>query len=84
MKTYTKSSSQVIGLDGKTLSLLAGHLIGRAVRLITSIGGVGTDYRERTSLRYWSLLQPGPQDLVEHGESCSFTNLPTFAAILRA
>ncbi len=54
------------------------------MRLITSIGGVGIYYRELASLRYWPLLQPGPQDLVEHGESCSFTNLPTFAAILRA
>ena len=51
MKTYTKSSLQVIGLNGKTFSLVAGHLIGRAVRLITSIG-VGTYYRELTSLRY--------------------------------
>ncbi len=83
MNTCTRSSLQTSGLDGKVLSPEAERLMGRAVRLITSIG-VGLCYRELASLRYWPLLQPGPQDLVEHGESCSFTNLPTFAAILRA
>jgi hypothetical protein len=51
------------------------------VRLITSIG-VCIYYRELASLRYWSILQPEPQDLIEHRKSGSFAELPTFAAVV--
>ena len=60
---------------------LAGHLICRAVRLITSIG-VRIDYRELAPLRYRSMLQPEPQDLIEPGKSGSCAVLSKFAAVV--
>ena len=50
MKTYTESSSQAIGLNGRMPSPAAGHLVSRAVRLITSIGV--RIFAELASLRY--------------------------------
>ena len=81
MKTYIDGLSQTMSLNGKMLRSLAGHLISRAVRLITSIG-VRIYYRELASLRYWSMLQPGPQDLIESGKSGSFAVLPMFVAVV--
>ena len=58
----TRSASQTFGLDGKTLIPVAGRLMRRAVRLITSIGGVGIYYRELASLRYErDYLFPAPR-----------------------
>ncbi len=51
MKTYMNGLSQTISLNGNVPSPSAGHLMSRAVRLITSIG-VGIYYRELASLRY--------------------------------
>jgi hypothetical protein len=62
-------------------SPLAGHLISRGVRLKTSIG-VRIYYLELASLRYEAMLHPEPQGLIEHGKSGSFTELPTFAAVV--
>jgi hypothetical protein len=81
MKTCIDGLSQTISLNGNVPSPLAGHPVSRAVRLITSIG-VCIYYRELASLRYWSILQPEPQDLIEHRKSGSFAELPTFAAVV--
>ena len=81
MKTCIEGLSQTISLNGNVPSPLAGHLKSRAVRLITSIG-VRIYQRELASLRYWSMLQPEPQDLIEPGKSGSFAVLPTFAAVV--
>jgi hypothetical protein len=70
-----------MSLNGNMLSPLAGHLKSRAVRLITSIG-VRIYFPELASLRSWSMLQPEPQNLIEHGKSGNFAELPTFAAVV--
>jgi hypothetical protein len=51
------------------------------VRLKTSIG-VRMYCLDLPSLRYWAILHPEPQDLVEYGKSGSFAELPTFAAVV--
>jgi hypothetical protein len=81
MKTYMDGLSQTISLNGNEPSPLVVRLISRAVRLIISIG-VLISYRELASLRYWSMMQPRPQDLIEPGDSGSFAELPMFAAVV--
>ena len=51
------------------------------MRLITSIE-VRIYYLELASLRYEAMLHPEQQDLIEHGKSSSFAELPTFAAVV--
>jgi hypothetical protein len=70
-----------MSLNRNMLRSLAGYFKSRAVRLITSIG-VRVYYRELGSLRYQSILHTEQQDLIEHGKSGSFAELPTFAAVV--
>jgi hypothetical protein len=51
------------------------------VRLKTSIG-VRIYYLELASLQHEAMLHPEPQDLIEHGKSGSFAELPIFAAVV--
>ena len=81
MKTCIDGLSQTISLKGNMPSPLAGHLESRAVRLKTSIG-VRIYYLELASLQHEAMLHPEPQDLIEHGKSGSFAELPTFAAVV--
>jgi hypothetical protein len=64
MKPYIESSYQTIGLNGRMFSSVAGHLIRRPLRPVTSIA-VSIYYRELASLRYLSPLHLERQDLSE-------------------